>query len=59
MVKFDHAKPDLLATDSNCWLLQPGTKTWHGFEGLEEGWCMLDPIKVVIVPLRWLVALPS
>jgi len=58
MVKFDHAKPDLLASDSNCWLLEPGAggKTWHGFEGLEEGWCMLDPIKVgTPLPTIWMM----
>jgi len=22
---------------------------WHGFEGLEDGYCMLDPIKVSVL----------
>jgi arginine decarboxylase len=38
----------LLATDPNCWVLHPGDN-WHGFEGLPDGWCMLDPIKFGIV----------
>lgn len=29
MIKFDHAKPDLLANDPNCWVLHPDQK-WHG-----------------------------
>ena len=29
-------------------MLHPG-ETWHGFEGLEDGYCMLDPIKVTVV----------
>jgi arginine decarboxylase len=29
-------------------VLQPGD-TWHGFKGLEDGYCMLDPIKVSVV----------
>lgn len=28
-VAFDHAKPDLLATDPRCWILDPADK-WHG-----------------------------
>jgi arginine decarboxylase len=29
-------------------VLHPGD-SWHGFEGLEDGYCMLDPIKVSVV----------
>ncbi len=29
-------------------MLHPG-ETWHGFDGLEDGYCMLDPIKVTVV----------
>lgn len=49
-VAFDHAKPDLLATDARCWVLDPQA-SWHGFPAgsLEDGWCLLDPIKVAIV----------
>jgi arginine decarboxylase len=40
--------PSFLATDPSCWVLHPG-ESWHGFEGLPDGWCMLDPIKFGIV----------
>jgi arginine decarboxylase len=47
-VRFDDAPPELLATDPACWVLHPGD-LWHGFGDLEDGYCMLDPIKVSIV----------
>jgi len=47
-VPFYSANPELLATDPSCWVLEPGA-AWHGFEGLESDWCMLDPIKVSIM----------
>ena len=47
-VPFHEAPEELLATDPNCWILHPGDD-WHGFEGLPDGWCMLDPIKFGIV----------
>jgi arginine decarboxylase len=47
-VRFEDASPDQLATDPECWVLHPG-ETWHGFGNLEDGYCMLDPIKVSIV----------
>ncbi len=47
-VAFEDAPEDLLATDPQCWVLHPG-ETWHGFEGLEDDYCMLDPIKVTVV----------
>ena len=47
-VRFEEARPELLATDPECWILHPGD-TWHGFESLEDGYCMLDPIKVSVV----------
>jgi arginine decarboxylase len=47
-IAFHEAPAELLATDPGCWILRPGEK-WHGFEGLPEGWCMLDPIKFGIV----------
>jgi arginine/lysine/ornithine decarboxylase len=28
--------------------LHPG-ESWHGFDGLEDGYCMLDPIKVSVI----------
>jgi arginine decarboxylase len=47
-VRFEDASPDQLATDPECWVLHP-RETWHGFGDLEDGYCMLDPIKVSIV----------
>ena len=47
-VRFEDAPPELLATDPDCWVLHPGD-TWHGFDDLEDGYCMLDPIKVSVV----------
>src|SRR5882672_3181586 len=47
-VPFHKAPAELLATDPGCWVLHPG-ESWHGFEGLPDGWCMLDPIKFGIV----------
>jgi arginine decarboxylase len=47
-VRFEDAPPEILATDPNCWVLHP-KETWHGFGDLEDGYCMLDPIKVSIV----------
>jgi len=47
-VAFEDASPEQLATDPNCWVLHPG-ETWHGFDKLEDGYCMLDPIKVSIL----------
>ncbi|RZJ06261.1 MAG: arginine decarboxylase [Brevundimonas sp.] len=47
-VPFHKADPETLATTSSAWLLEPGAE-WHGFAELEDGWCMLDPIKVSIV----------
>jgi len=47
-VPFHEAPEELLTTDPNCWVLHPG-ESWHGFEGLPDGYCMLDPIKFGIV----------
>jgi arginine decarboxylase len=47
-VPFDDAARELLTTDPACWVLRPGDK-WHGFEDLDEGWCLLDPIKPGVV----------
>jgi arginine decarboxylase len=47
-IPFHEAPEELLATDPNCWILHPGD-AWHGFDGLPDGWCMLDPIKFGIV----------
>jgi len=45
---FHLADPELLARDPNAWVLHPG-EAWHGFADIEDGYCMLDPIKVSIV----------
>lgn len=45
---FHLAAPDLLARDPNAWGLHPGD-SWHGFGDLDEGYCMLDPIKVSVI----------
>jgi len=47
-VAFEEADPQQLATDPECWVLHPND-TWHGFGDLEDGYCMLDPIKVSVV----------
>ena len=46
-VDFLDADPAMLRESPECWVLQPG-EDWHGFGGLEDGYCMLDPIKVTI-----------
>ena len=47
-VSFADADPELLSNDPRCWILRAG-ETWHGFEGIDENWCLLDPIKAGIV----------
>jgi arginine decarboxylase len=47
-VAFADAPDDLLITNPDCWVLHPGD-AWHGFKDLEDGYCMLDPIKVSVV----------
>jgi arginine decarboxylase len=47
-IPFHEVPAERLATDPGCWVLHPGDG-WHGFEGLPDGWCMLDPIKFGIV----------
>jgi arginine decarboxylase len=47
-IAFEEASPDWLATQPDPWVLHPG-ESWHGFGDLEDGYCMLDPIKVSIV----------
>ncbi|WP_329466817.1 Orn/Lys/Arg decarboxylase N-terminal domain-containing protein [Streptomyces sp. NBC_01431] len=44
---FADASPALLAADPRCWELEPDAE-WHGFPGLSQGQCMLDPIKVTL-----------
>src|SRR4029077_10017290 len=47
-IAFEDASPEFLARDPSAWVLHPG-ETWHGFGDLEDGYCMLDPIKVSVV----------
>src|SRR5665647_3421734 len=42
------AHHELLRDEPSAWVLHPGD-SWHGFDGLEDGYCMLDPIKVTII----------
>lgn len=47
-VAFADARPEFLATEPDAWVLHPGDE-WHGFGDIEDGYCMLDPIKVSVV----------
>jgi lysine decarboxylase/arginine decarboxylase len=47
-VPFEDAPDELLRNEPRCWVLHAG-RTWHGFEGLEDGYCMLDPIKFTLL----------
>ncbi len=47
-IAFADAPDELLITNPDCWILHPG-EAWHGFKDLEDGYCMLDPIKVSVV----------
>jgi len=47
-VIFSDAHLATLRDNPSCWVLHPGD-TWHGFEGLPDNYCMLDPIKVTIL----------
>jgi arginine/lysine/ornithine decarboxylase len=44
---FEDADRSVLVKDPNCWVLRPDD-TWHGFNDLDDDYCMLDPIKVSI-----------
>ncbi|WP_424887214.1 Orn/Lys/Arg decarboxylase N-terminal domain-containing protein [Streptomyces sp. XH2] len=44
---FADAPLDLVRSHPSCWHLEPGA-AWHGFPGLTEGYCMLDPVKVTL-----------
>jgi arginine decarboxylase len=47
-VAFVDASEEMLANDPSAWVLHPN-ESWHGFDGLPDGWCMLDPIKVGVM----------
>ncbi|MDT3396542.1 Orn/Lys/Arg decarboxylase N-terminal domain-containing protein [Streptomyces sp. B1866] len=44
---FADAPAELLRREPSCWRLAPDAD-WHGFPGLAEGWCLLDPVKVTL-----------
>ncbi|CAL9281287.1 Orn/Lys/Arg decarboxylase N-terminal domain-containing protein [Streptomyces sp. SudanB25_2051] len=46
-VDFADVPASVLSREPRCWHLEPDAD-WHGFSGLDEGYCMLDPIKVTI-----------
>jgi len=47
-VPFADAHHELLRDEPSAWVLHP-EDTWHGFDGLEDNYCMLDPIKVTVL----------
>jgi len=47
-IRFDEASPEFLARNPEPWILHPN-EHWHGFGDIEDGYCMLDPIKVSII----------
>ena len=47
-IPFHKAPEELLRPTRTAGSCIPAT-SWHGFEGLPDGWCMLDPIKFGIV----------
>ncbi|MBP2134167.1 lysine decarboxylase/arginine decarboxylase [Methanomicrobium sp. W14] len=47
-IEFCDASLDLLGKNPSCWVLHPGD-SWHGFKGLPDDYCMLDPIKVTVL----------
>lgn len=47
-VAFEDAPVSQLVSDPRCWELRAGD-AWHGFRDIEDGYCMLDPIKVSVV----------
>jgi lysine decarboxylase/arginine decarboxylase len=46
-IPFADADLKTLRDNPSCWVLHPGEK-WHGFTGLPDDYCMLDPIKVTV-----------
>ncbi|WP_455922591.1 Orn/Lys/Arg family decarboxylase [Pseudomonas putida] len=47
-VAFHEVDPVLLKSEPQCWVLHPNA-VWHGFGNIEDGYCMLDPIKVSVL----------
>ena len=46
--RFEDVPVDILTRNRDCWLLRKEDK-WHGFTDIEDGWGMLDPIKVTVL----------
>jgi len=47
-IPFEDAPAELLCRSQDPWVLRPGDK-WHGFDGIADDWCMLDPVKVSLL----------
>lgn len=47
-IPFADAPLEVLRDNPSAWVLHPG-EGWHGFVGLPDNYCMLDPIKVTVV----------
>ncbi len=47
MIPFFEAEDDLLVKNPDCWILKTND-SWHGFGAIENGYAMLDPIKVSV-----------
>lgn len=45
---FENTALDVLRDNPSCWVLHPG-EAWHGFDGLPDDYCLLDPIKVTVL----------
>jgi len=48
MINFCDASPELLSSYPECWILKQG-EDWHGFKNVDDGYVMLDPIKVTVL----------
>lgn len=47
-IPFENSPEDWLVSNPEPWILHP-EDSWHGFTGLEDGYAMLDPIKVSVI----------
>ncbi len=47
-VPFHEVPTEMLASGPEAWILRPNA-AWHGFGNVEDGYCMLDPIKVSVL----------
>lgn len=46
--RFEDVSVETLSKNAECWVLRQDDK-WHGFDEIEDGWAMLDPIKVTVL----------